>query len=215
MLAQWLEDDGDDGNITPQQEDKGLARNAVDGTPDEYITLHPVVGSTTSPPAMFERLTQTFILDSASNSAQAGATATCVCIVDSNADGVINRHDFRVEYNRARGSGGVLKSVTYSVSGASVSLKIVIDGTTVTVADEPNTTDIDESVTQGDHVRIRYSTEPTIKYLIDTQLQTRGLLADDNGYVNPQDLHNAFDDLSDDDRTNLRGKEARNFEDNP
>jgi hypothetical protein len=217
MLAQWLEDDGDDGDITPQSEDEGLDRGTIvpgqtPPDPGSNVELIEVVGSTSG--ETFQRLTNTITLDTALNSDQAGASAACVCIVDSNADGVINRHDFRVEYNRARGSGGVLKSVTYSESGASVILTIVIDGTTVTVADDPLTLDINESVTQGDHVRIRYSTEPTIKYLIDTQLQTRGLLADDNGYVNPQDLHNAFDDLSDDDRDNaLRGDDARDFED--
>ena len=217
MLGQWLEDDGDDGDITPRSVDEGLDRGTIipDQTPPDpgsNVELIEVVGSTSG--ETFQRLTNTITLDTALLSAQAGASAACVCIVDSNADGVINRHDFRVEYNRARGSGGVLKSVTYSESGASVILTIVIDGKTVTVADDPSTLEINESVTQGDHVRIRYSTEPTIKYLIDTQLQTRGLLADDNGYVNPQDLHNAFDDLSDDDRDNaLRGDDARDFED--
>ena len=217
MLAQWLEDDGDAGDITPQQVDEGLVRGDILAPTDPTdrgtnVILVPVVGSTTG--ATFERLTNTYILNTAENEGQAGASTDCVCIVDSNADGVINIHDFKIEYNRARGSNGVLKSVTYSVNGASVSLEVVIDGTAVTVLDDTTLTPvIDESVTQGDHIRIRYSTEPTIKYLIDNQLQTRGLLVDDSAYVNPQDLHNAFDDLSDDDRTNLRGREARSFED--
>ena len=137
MLGQWLEDDGDAGDITPQQVDEGLVRGDILAPTDPTdrgtnVILVPVVGSTTG--ATFERLTNTYILNTAENEGQAGASATCVCIVDSNADGVINIHDFRVEYNRARGSGGVLKSVTYSVNGASVSLEVVIDGTTVTVA---------------------------------------------------------------------------------
>ena len=213
MLAQWLEDDSDDGDISPQQEDEGLDRGSITiADPDgANVDLIPVVGTTTG--ATFERLTNTIILTTAMNEGQDGADASCLCIVDSNADGVINIHDFRIEYNRVRGSSGVLNSITYSDDGSAVTFTVIIDGETVTAENLGSTPDIDESVTLGDSIRIRYSTEPTVEYLIDTQLQKRGLLPDDNGYVSPQNLNNAFDDLSDDDRNNLRGRSARNLED--
>ena len=206
MLSEWLDDDGDDGDITPVTRDIGLER----GTSDANITTHAVPDA---PTEMFERLTQTIQLHAAIDS-NLLAVAGCVCVLDSNADGVVNRHDFRVEFNRVRGSGGILKSVSYaeSVDGI-VSLTVVVDGDTETFVDDPLTLDVDESVTQGDHVRIRYSTDPTIENLIETQLQTRGRLETESNYMDPRDLHNAFDDLSGDDRDNaLRGVSARNLE---
>ena len=210
MLAEWLDDDSDDGDIASVLRDKGLETGLIDANNllGANITMVPVPDSTTM--EMFQRLTQTIQLHAATDSND-GAVAGCVCIVDSNADGLINRHDFRVEYNRARGSGGVLKSVSYSEAAGIVSLRVVIDGRTTIVEDDGGTP-IDESVTQGDSIRIRYSTEPTIENLIDKQIKTRGLLDTDGAYVAPQELHNAFDDLSDDDRNLRRGVDARNLE---
>ena len=109
----------------------------------------------------------------------------------------------------------MLRSISYAEDSAGVvSLTIVIDGRTVTVVDDTPGNDIDESLT-GDSFRIRYNVEPIIDHLIDSQLKTRGfgnLPTADSAYVDPRGLHNAFDDLSDDDRNNRRGADARNFE---